>query len=134
MDKALNSLGYKFGYALPKSKLPNPINIVMVYAQKVTVLDLSGIEASLLLGLDIQFSQHFFNISGFSTRLLLVCGHCSLLSLLHHVWDQSNQHPLLLDQSILLCLSFHILQHTIVKLILHTNETFSDLDSQFKAL
>lgn len=35
LDKALNSLGYKYGYALPKSKLPNPINIVMVYAQKV---------------------------------------------------------------------------------------------------
>lgn len=36
MDKALHSLGYKYGYALPKSQLPNPINIVMVYAQKVT--------------------------------------------------------------------------------------------------
>ena len=35
IDKALNSLGYKFGYALPKPQLPNPINIVMVHAQKV---------------------------------------------------------------------------------------------------
>lgn len=35
LDKALHSLGYKFGYALPKSQLPNPINIVMVCAQKV---------------------------------------------------------------------------------------------------
>ena len=35
VDKALNSLGYKYGYALPKPQLPNPINIVMVYAQKV---------------------------------------------------------------------------------------------------
>ncbi|KAL9980898.1 hypothetical protein ACROYT_G009538 [Oculina patagonica] len=39
LDKALNSLGYKFGYALPKSQLPNPINIVMVYAQRVFPLD-----------------------------------------------------------------------------------------------
>lgn len=35
LDKALHSLGYKYGYALPKPQLPNPINIVMVYAQKV---------------------------------------------------------------------------------------------------
>ena len=35
LDKALHSLGYKYGYALPKAQLPNPINIVMVYAQKV---------------------------------------------------------------------------------------------------
>lgn len=39
LDKALHSLGYKFGYALPKPQLPNPINIVMVYAQKVFPLD-----------------------------------------------------------------------------------------------
>ncbi|PFX18361.1 putative lysosomal cobalamin transporter [Stylophora pistillata] len=39
LDKALNSLGYKFGYALPKPQLPNPINIIMVYAQKVFPLD-----------------------------------------------------------------------------------------------
>lgn len=39
VDKALNSLGYKYGYALPKAKLPNPINIVLVYAQKVFPLD-----------------------------------------------------------------------------------------------
>lgn len=35
LDKALHSLGYKYGYALPKPQLPNPINIVMVYTQKV---------------------------------------------------------------------------------------------------
>lgn len=35
LDKALNSLGYKYGYVLTKPQLPNPINIVMVYAQKV---------------------------------------------------------------------------------------------------
>lgn len=39
LDKALHSLGYKYGYALPKPQLPNPINIVMVYAQKVFPLD-----------------------------------------------------------------------------------------------
>lgn len=39
VDKALNSLGYKYGYALPKAQLPNPINIVLVYAQKVFPLD-----------------------------------------------------------------------------------------------
>lgn len=39
LDKALNSLGYKFGYALLKPQLPNPINIVMVYAQRVFPLD-----------------------------------------------------------------------------------------------
>ena len=37
LDKALNSLGYKFGYALLKPQLPNPINIVMVYAQRVSI-------------------------------------------------------------------------------------------------
>lgn len=39
VDKALNSLGYKYGYALPKAKLPNPINLVLLYAQKVFPLD-----------------------------------------------------------------------------------------------
>lgn len=39
LDKAMNSLGYKYGYALPKPQLPNPINIVMVHAQKVFPLD-----------------------------------------------------------------------------------------------
>lgn len=39
VDKALHSLGYKYGYALPKAQLPNPINIVLVYAQKVFPLD-----------------------------------------------------------------------------------------------
>ncbi|XP_020623548.1 probable lysosomal cobalamin transporter [Orbicella faveolata] len=39
LDKALNSLGYKYGYVLTKPQLPNPINIVMVYAQKVFPLD-----------------------------------------------------------------------------------------------
>ncbi len=47
LDKALNSLGYKFGYALPKSQLPNPINIVMVYAQRVSKSDLSRMADSL---------------------------------------------------------------------------------------
>lgn len=41
LDKALHSLGYKAGYALSKPQLPNPINIIMVYAQKVTLLILS---------------------------------------------------------------------------------------------
>lgn len=39
VDKAMNSLGYKVGYALPKPKLPNPVNIVMVNASKVFPLD-----------------------------------------------------------------------------------------------
>lgn len=37
MDKALHSLGYKYGYALPKPELPNPINIIMVQAQEVCI-------------------------------------------------------------------------------------------------
>ena len=39
IDKAMHSLGPKAGYALPKPHLPNPINFVMVYAQKVFPLD-----------------------------------------------------------------------------------------------
>lgn len=38
LDKALHSEGYKYGYLLPKAHLPNPINIIMVQAQKVLLL------------------------------------------------------------------------------------------------
>ncbi len=33
-----NSLGYKYGFALPKPTLTNPVNVIMVYAQKVRIL------------------------------------------------------------------------------------------------
>ncbi|KXJ15975.1 probable lysosomal cobalamin transporter [Exaiptasia diaphana] len=39
LDKALHSEGYKYGYMLTKAQLPNPINIIMVHAQKVFPLD-----------------------------------------------------------------------------------------------
>lgn len=39
IDKAMHSLGYKIGYALPTRHLPNPIDIVLVYCQKVFPLD-----------------------------------------------------------------------------------------------
>ncbi|XP_057313979.1 probable lysosomal cobalamin transporter [Hydractinia symbiolongicarpus] len=39
IDKAMNSLGARHGYALPQPKLPNPVNIIMVHAQKVFPLD-----------------------------------------------------------------------------------------------
>ncbi|KAL8570663.1 hypothetical protein ACOMHN_039098 [Nucella lapillus] len=39
IDKAMHSLGYKIGYALPTRHLPNPIDIVLVYSQKVFPLD-----------------------------------------------------------------------------------------------
>lgn len=39
VDKDLNSLGYKQGYSLPRPKLPNPVNIIMIYASKVFPLD-----------------------------------------------------------------------------------------------
>lgn len=39
IDKAMNSLGPKMGYALPKRTLPNPLDIILVYLQKVFPLD-----------------------------------------------------------------------------------------------
>ncbi|XP_060082388.1 probable lysosomal cobalamin transporter [Ylistrum balloti] len=39
IDKALHSLGYKFGYALPHRTLPNPVDMVLVFCQKVFPLD-----------------------------------------------------------------------------------------------
>ncbi|KAK6180086.1 hypothetical protein SNE40_012298 [Patella caerulea] len=39
IDKAIHSGGYKMGYALPERHLPNPIDIVLVYSQKVFPLD-----------------------------------------------------------------------------------------------
>ncbi|GFR80356.1 LMBR1 domain containing 1 [Elysia marginata] len=39
IDKAMHSVGYKSGYALPKRHLPNPVDIALVYAQKVFPLD-----------------------------------------------------------------------------------------------
>lgn len=39
IDKTMNSLGPKLGYALPKSTLPNPVDIVLVFCQKVFPLD-----------------------------------------------------------------------------------------------
>ncbi|KAL5022678.1 hypothetical protein ScPMuIL_001833 [Solemya velum] len=39
IDKAMHSLGYKLGYALPKRTLPNPVDIVLVYCQMVFPLD-----------------------------------------------------------------------------------------------
>ncbi len=35
IDKVLHSLGPKMGYALPERSLPNPIDITLVFAQKV---------------------------------------------------------------------------------------------------
>ena len=35
IDKTMNSLGPKLGYALPKATLPNPVDIVLVFCQKV---------------------------------------------------------------------------------------------------
>lgn len=40
IDKAIHSLGYKSGYALPQRNLPNPVDIVLVFCQKVTVTTL----------------------------------------------------------------------------------------------
>lgn len=94
LDKALNSLGYKYGYVLTKPQLPNPINIVMVYAQKVLLSFIFFLASCIIsfycLGLRYLLHISFIYFSGFSTGLLLVCGHCSLLPLLYHVWDQSN--------------------------------------------
>lgn len=39
IDKALNSSGMKMGYALPKSTFPNPMDFVLVAAQKVFPID-----------------------------------------------------------------------------------------------
>ncbi|XP_041357046.1 probable lysosomal cobalamin transporter [Gigantopelta aegis] len=39
IDKAMHSLGYKLGYALPRRHLPNPIDIVLVLCQQVFPLD-----------------------------------------------------------------------------------------------
>lgn len=39
IDKAMHSLGPKMGYALPTRTLPNPIDIILVYAQMVFPLD-----------------------------------------------------------------------------------------------
>eukprot|EP00112_Aurelia_sp_Birch-Aquarium-sp1_P004805 Seg1545.2_Seg1545.9 transcript_id=Seg1545.2_Seg1545.9/GoldUCD/mRNA.D3Y31 product="putative lysosomal cobalamin transporter" protein_id=Seg1545.2_Seg1545.9/GoldUCD/D3Y31 len=39
IDKLKHSLGYKYGYALPKPTIFNPLNVIMVYAQKVFPLD-----------------------------------------------------------------------------------------------
>ena len=39
VDKALNSLGPKTGYVLVNSTLPNPVDTVLVYAQRVFPLD-----------------------------------------------------------------------------------------------
>nr|KAG5696000.1 hypothetical protein BaRGS_023379 [Batillaria attramentaria]KAG5709644.1 hypothetical protein BaRGS_001694 [Batillaria attramentaria] len=35
----MHSLGYKFGFALPTRHLPNPVDIVLVFTQKVFPLD-----------------------------------------------------------------------------------------------
>lgn len=35
----MHSLGYKFGYALPNATLPNPIDLMLVYTQRVFPLD-----------------------------------------------------------------------------------------------
>ena len=37
IDKALHSMGPKLGYALPKRSLPNPLDIVLVFCQQVSV-------------------------------------------------------------------------------------------------
>lgn len=42
IDKAMNSLGARHGYALPQPKLPNPVNIIMVHAQKVSTISFSN--------------------------------------------------------------------------------------------
>ncbi|XP_061181759.1 probable lysosomal cobalamin transporter [Saccostrea echinata] len=39
IDKAIHGLGYKSGYALPKRQLPNPVDIILVFCQKVFPLD-----------------------------------------------------------------------------------------------
>lgn len=39
IDKAINSSGYKMGYVLPKSTLPNPMDFVLVQSQKVFPID-----------------------------------------------------------------------------------------------
>ena len=39
VDKALHSLGPRMGYALPQRTLPNPVDIVLQYAQRVFPLD-----------------------------------------------------------------------------------------------
>ncbi|KAH9500668.1 putative lysosomal cobalamin transporter [Bulinus truncatus] len=39
IDKAIHSLGYLSGYALPERTLPNPVDIVLVYSQKVFPVD-----------------------------------------------------------------------------------------------
>ena len=39
IDKILHSLGPRYSYTLPKSSLPNPLDIVLLYAQRVFPLD-----------------------------------------------------------------------------------------------
>ena len=36
IDKLLHSLGWNNGYILPERKYPNPIDITLIYAQKVS--------------------------------------------------------------------------------------------------
>ncbi|CAL1530463.1 unnamed protein product [Lymnaea stagnalis] len=39
IDKAMHSMGYLSGYALPERHLPNPVDIALVYSQKAFPLD-----------------------------------------------------------------------------------------------
>ncbi len=46
IDKAMHSKGYKIGYALAQRKLPNPVDIALVFCQLVRTSD-SDIECHL---------------------------------------------------------------------------------------
>lgn len=68
IDKAMNSLGYKIGYALPKSTLPNPIDMVLVFSQKVKERILSSFLFVYFLSQEMETisnSKSIINISLF---------------------------------------------------------------------
>ena len=72
IDKAMHSLGYKIGYALPTRHLPNPIDIVLVYCQKVTCQSSFRIQIRLLLKTSLSYASSSVSVKEFLTWHLLL--------------------------------------------------------------
>ena len=117
IDKVMHSLGPKMGYALPKRTLPNPIDITLVFAQKVktSTVYLQNLfftrYASLVCTVcscTMIFATHearcidchlMHLLVGFPDRLRTNGGHHSVFLLLFHGRITTHWYLVLLDSS-----------------------------------
>lgn len=96
IDRAMHSLGYKTGYTLPKRYIINPIDYILVHAEKVW-LDISDDQWSA----SVRILPSFCTLADIPDGLHSVCYGDHVLLICHNVRSTEHGYSVLVDQGML---------------------------------